>query len=547
MLEEEIKIRQENLFLRRLKEGVIPSLKYKRFIRSEYGKDYHETRNYKYVKEFYNMKKKDEYVIDDETWNDFDMDKVLKSMDKTYSSLGQSVLYSILRNPVFDENKLKDRDKIINFFRLNEKVRTNIQYRFLMLGRDKNNSLLEMLNSKLSQNKLKYYFYTFMGKVLPIILILLTIYNKSFGPSLMFLMMGNLYIFEREKYKINSKGVCYLRDVIDTSKKLSHIKNKNLESYTEKIKAINKKLKIIDGKTKVIKFINMWGRTFEFVSVLFLLEETTYYKIAPLLKENKEDILNLYEALGEMEALIAISSFKINLKDNCTTPIFTEDLSLEITDGSHILLKNGVSNSITINNKGIILTGTNMSGKSTFLRMVGVNIILAQSLYFVLAKRYTAPFLNVVSSIAPNDDLESGKSFYLAEAKSLLRVINALNKKIPVFCPIDEIFRGTNPVERIAASGEILKYINKQNNSISIVSTHDRELVEILKENFEFYHFSESVKDNALTFDYKIKKGVSHTRNAIKLLEVIGYNKEIVENSYIKAREIDEKIGLKNI
>lgn len=460
--------------------------------------------------------------------------------------MGQSVLYSILRNPIFDENKLRSRDKTIKFFKNNEKVRTNIQYRFLMLGRDKKNSFLEMLNSKLLENKFKYCFYTFMGKALPIILLLLTIYNKSFGPSLMFLMMANLYIYEMEKYKINSNGISYLRDILDTSKKISHIKEKRLETYTEKLKETNKRLRGIDNKTKVIKFINMWGRTFEFLSIPFLLEETMYYKVAPLLRESKEDILSLYETLGEIEALIAISSFKISLKESYTTPTFTEDLFLEITEGSHILLKNGVSNSINIDNKGIILTGTNMSGKSTFLRMVGINIILAQSLYFVLAKEYKAPFLNVVSSIAPNDDLESGKSFYLAEAKSLLRVINALDKTIPVFCPIDEIFRGTNPVERIAASGEILRYINKK-NSISIVSTHDRELVEILKENFEFYHFSESVKDNKLSFDYKIKRGVSHTRNAIKLLEVIGYNKEIVENSYIKARELDEKIGIINI
>ena len=80
--------------------------------------------------------------------------------------MGQSVLYSILRNPIFDENKLRSRDKTIKFFKNNEKVRTNIQYRFLMLGRDKKNSFLEMLNSKLLENKFKYCFYTFRGKAL---------------------------------------------------------------------------------------------------------------------------------------------------------------------------------------------------------------------------------------------------------------------------------------------------------------------------------------------------------------------------------------------
>ncbi|HEY8805077.1 MAG TPA: DNA mismatch repair protein MutS, partial [Clostridium sp.] len=174
----------------------------------------------------------------------------------------------------------------------------------------------------------------------------------------------------------------------------------------------------------------------------------------------------------------------------------------------------------------------------TFLRMLGVNIILAQCFDFVLAKKYEAPFLNIVTSISPNDDLTKGKSFYMAEAESILRIIKALEKDAPVFCPIDEIFRGTNPIERIAMSAEILTYINN-GKTISIVATHDRELVNILKENFEFYYFSEKVDTKkGLSFDYKIKKGVSQTRNAIKLLEYMGYPKKIVDKSFIRAENI---------
>ena len=127
----------------------------------------------------------------------------------------------------------------------------------------------------------------------------------------------------------------------------------------------------------------------------------------------------------------------------------------------------------------------------------------------------------------------------MAEAEALLRIINALNDEIPVFCAIDEIFRGTNPVERIAASAEILTYINER-NAISIVTTHDRELVDILKDNYEFHYFSESVsKKNGLNFDYKLKDGVSKTKNAIKLLDFIGYPKEIIKKSFERAEKVD--------
>lgn len=117
----------------------------------------------------------------------------------------------------------------------------------------------------------------------------------------------------------------------------------------------------------------------------------------------------------------------------------------------------------------------------------------------------------------------------MAEAEGILRIVKALEKDLPIFCPIDEIFRGTNPIERIAMSAEILSYL-QNGRTVSIVATHDRELVDILKDSYEFYYFSESVdSQNGLNFDYKLKVGVSNTRNAIRLLEYIGYPKEVTK------------------
>lgn len=147
--------------------------------------------------------------------------------------------------------------------------------------------------------------------------------------------------------------------------------------------------------------------------------------------------------------------------------------------------------------------------------------------------------MHLVSSISPKDDIISGKSYYLSEAEGISRIIKALNKDVTVFCPIDEIFRGTNPVERISASAEILKYINDR-NSISIVATHDRELVDMLNEEYDFYYFCEKVtSDEGLSFDYKIKKGINKEKNAIKLLKYIGYPEEIIIKALEKSKSLD--------
>lgn len=194
-------------------------------------------------------------------------------------------------------------------------------------------------------------------------------------------------------------------------------------------------------------------------------------------------------------------------------------------------MENPVSNSIAIEKKGVVLTGTNMSGKSTFLRMIGINVLFAQTFYFTLSSKYEAPFLNIVTSISPKDDVTSGKSYYLAEVEAILRIINASDDKVKPLCIIDEIFRGTNPIERISSSMAILNYINKR-DAITLVATHDKELTDSLKNSYNFYYFSEDVDyKKGLSFDYKIKQGVVKSRNAIKLLEYVGYPREIIEEA----------------
>lgn len=524
-----------------IKELIFPKLRLKRYLRLEYGEEMNKKRNIKYVSKFFQIREKDIYTIDNNTWDDLNMDDVYSKLDRNYSSPGESVLYNMLRNPLSDEIELKKRDRIIEIFKKNVDIRVNLQYIFYKLSRDMKSSFLNMIEDEPTINKTKYYIYTVFGKVFPILFIVLAIVfkNPQFILVLFVLECINMYINSKEKTTVKSNGILYLRDLIDAGKRIEKIRSDEISEYTNKINNIMQDIKSIDISTRLISVANMWGGVFEFISVLFLLEETAYYKIGMEFKEKRKELMELYNTIGELEALISISSYKDSLSTLCNKPEFKKKLTLNIVDGIHPLVKNSVPNTINMKKKGMILTGTNMSGKSTFLRMIGINMILAQTFYLVLAKKYECNFFNIVSSISPNDDVSNGKSFYMAEAESLLRIIKSLDKGLPVFCPIDEIFRGTNPVERIAASAEIITYINNR-RSISIVATHDRELVDILKDNYEFYYFSENVnKKSGLSFDYKIKEGVSKTRNAIKLLDHIGYPKEIVKKAYKRSEIIE--------
>lgn len=508
-------------------------------IRREYNEKNNKDPKIETARKFFDMSKKEEYTLDDETWSDMDMDRIYKKLDRSYSSLGEGVLYYMLRNPINDEEKLKNRSKAIESFKENKNLKEKLLYIFFKLSTDMKNSFLDMIESDLVVNKSKYYLYILLGRIFPILSVIIAVFLGEKYVPLVFLSASlNLIVNYMEKNIIKSRGIVYLKDILKAAKKIATIKDDSIKEYTDKLTANLKEVKGIDKSILMVGFVNMWQGFFEFISVLFLVEECAYYKISMVLKEKKEYLMNIFHIVGELEALLSICVYQENLSHNYTKPNFTEDVSLSIIDGIHPLLDNPVSNSISIKNKGIVLTGTNMSGKSTFLRMLGINILLAQTFYFVLAKDYKAPFFNIVSSISPNDSLSNGKSYYMAEAEGILRILNALKKDLPVFCPIDEIFRGTNPVERIAMSAEILSYLNSK-KTISIVATHDRELVDILKDIYEFYYFSEDVNSkDGLSFDYKLKVGVSQTRNAIRLLEFIGYPKEVTDKAYKRAETI---------
>ena len=170
-------------------------------LKYDYAVEMDKKRNLKAIRTLYDMNEKEEYHIDEQTWNDLDLDKVYSKLDRNYSSLGEASLYSMLRNPLNDEKKLNKRREEIEYFKDNEEVRFNIMGIFFELGRDKKNSLLDMINEKLIEsNKFKYYFYTITGKILPLILILTAIFvSVSAMLGLMAVTFVNIYINSKER------------------------------------------------------------------------------------------------------------------------------------------------------------------------------------------------------------------------------------------------------------------------------------------------------------------------------------------------------------
>lgn len=186
----------------------------------------------------------------------------------------------------------------------------------------------------------------------------------------------------------------------------------------------------------------------------------------------------------------------------------------------------------------MLITGSNASGKSTFLRMTAVNAILAQTIHTCTARRYEGNYFCIYSSMALRDSLESGESYYMVEIKALKRIMDAKDASLenPMLCFVDEVLRGTNTVERIAASAKILEMLAEE-KIFCFAATHDIELTHLLEKQYDNFHFEEEVEQGDVCFSYHLQKGRATSRNAIRLLQIIGFEDKMIENAEKMATE----------
>ena len=173
-----------------------------------------------------------------------------------------------------------------------------------------------------------------------------------------------------------------------------------------------------------------------------------------------------------------------------------------------------------------------MSGKTTFIRIIGINVLLAQTLHTAFARTFalSAP-IKIYSALMLADDLSEGKSFYMKEVDTIKEMISRSQEGTANLFLFDEIFKGTNTTERIAVAKAVLSYLNTTDNII-VATTHDAELATLLDTEYDLYHFSEVIQDETFSFDYKLKSGPLYQRNAIRLLEINGFPPTVIRDAY---------------
>ncbi|RMC91910.1 DNA mismatch repair protein MutS [Clostridium autoethanogenum] len=495
--------------------------------------------------EYFNNRKEVEkgtVFIDEITWKDLDMDSIFKKINNTESSPGEQYLYNMLREPIYDEEKLKHRDGLIKFFQNNAKERKSIQYILAKLGKNRACFITDYFYSKGNKRKSSLLYYRILS-LIPFAGVGLIFLNPYVGVAVIILsFLYNISVYYKEKNKIKHKfeSFMYILKIVNYARNI-------LKEDVEEFKDYNKKLREALKKLKSIKKLSFASRNngtdvgiiSEYTSMFLLTDLINYEKMSNALMERSSEFKVIFEVIGTIDSCMSIAAYRERIK-NYVTPELTkcrrkqENVNV-FKDIRHPLMKKSVPNSIEISDS-ILITGSNASGKSTFLKTVAINIILAETIYTCLASEFKCCYFKIYTSMALKDDIFSNESYYIVETKSLKRIIDNLNEDIPTICFVDEILRGTNTVERISASSQVLKYLTL-NNCICIAATHDVELTHILERYFENYHFQESIENNEIKFDYRIHEGRATTQNAIKLLGILGYSDAIVRKAQDKANK----------
>lgn len=308
---------------------------------------------------------------------------------------------------------------------------------------------------------------------------------------------------------------------------------------SEYLKELQSQLKASGGAVKGLESLNSLTESVKmrFNGVLYLVVNSLLMwdihckdALGIWTKKYGKDIRRWLEVMGEVESLLSLAVLG-QVKEHYTFPEVMESSTpkFQFENLIHPLIneQDAVGNSLRLDGETCIITGSNMSGKTTFLRSIGTNLALAYSGAPVLADSFSASYMEIFTSMRIEDRVDQGISTFYAELLRIKEMIEFSERHLPMLALVDEIFKGTNSADRILGATETIKKLGKPWANV-MVTTHDFELCQLAEESegqkrkTYNYHFEEYYENNQIRFDYKIKKGRCKTTNAKYLLRMVG-------------------------
>lgn len=492
----------------------------------------------------YCLKHPEENQIDDITWNDLNMDNIYQKMNTSCSAVGDEYLYYRLRTPIYDREEMEKWESQIRFFMEHEEERHSVQSLFFSMGRTGRYSLheyIENLDILGERNNFKYI----LSNCMMLACIGVMFVSAPVGIIALIIMLCHNIVGYFKEYKQIEPYITsfrYINRMLDAADRIGHLTIAGILGEQKRLIECYHKMKEFIRNAYLIVYVEKgngdpFSLIVDYLRMAFYLDLIQFNNALHAVRGHLAEIDEIVTLLGKIETAVVIGSYRSSLSEGYCIPTIRfeqeTDRHIKIDQIYHPMLTEPVKNSVSVS-KGILLTGSNASGKSTFLRTVAVNALLAQTIHTCLADSYDAPCFRIYSSMALKDDLIGGQSYYMVEIKSIKRILDQVQRAEKehgyVLCFVDEVLRGTNTVERIAASTQIMKML-ASDHSLCFAATHDVELTKLLQKEYDNYHFEERIEEDDIFFPYKLMHGPATTRNAIALLKMLGYDDHIVKEA----------------
>lgn len=485
-------------------------------------------------------------TLSDKTCNDLDFQELFMFIDRTNSRVGQQYLYNKLRNIPADSTENIRNERLLDKFTTNADFRISVQSQLSKLNDREVYHIAALFQNEILQPP-KWYFIVPLLSFTSVLSFVLAFFNPVFFLVILGLSVINIII-----HFWNKKNVFNYFSSIPQLSKLNGVAQ---ELYRhDSLKEINpnlmKSATVINKVSNRMSFFNLevklqsdqqiffWA-ILELVKIVFLIEPLFLFGTLKRIDTKRTEIEDVFLFVGEIDAMISIASLRKGLTNFCIPKIIDEQKKLTAEEVYHPLIDNCVKNNLKVNDKSILLTGSNMSGKTSFIRTIAINVITGLTINTCFAEQFSMPRVRVFSAIRISDDLMNDRSYYFEEVMTIKEMINKSKCGNSNLFLLDEIFKGTNTVERISAGKAVLSSLNEDKN-IVFVSTHDIELADLLKNEYDIYHFSEIIDHKTVDFDYKLKEGKLKNRNAIRILQINNYPESIIKEAIEISEELDK-------
>ena len=478
--------------------------------------------------------------VPEAVWADLNMDEVFSRINTTYSAVGAQYLYRQMHLYRRGQSFPPTRFSVFRKFQNNTAAANRFAKILLRLRGAGSAYISRVLLGKLPEKPVYFPLIVLLSLLFIAGIAGLVFMGKQYVLVVIAMAAVNVVVSQVISFRISS----FIPDFGSLGRMLGVAASlaDTGETGFEEIAVLHRKKSFIRHLQKKFGWLladtsrmdDLSASVVAYVNNLLLVNLIVFFSAAKYVKMHRKELTEIYEAIGSLDATMAVAGYQF--RRSCCCPEIVDEDKVEVVSMYHPVLEEPVSNSFSLTDHSCLITGSNMAGKTTFIKTIGVNMILSETLGICHAESAVFPSVTVLSTIRRRDDLGHGKSYYYVEIESILEFIKKADSSSRFLFLIDEIFRGTNTTERLASSTAVLKYLGER--SMVLVTTHDIELENMLGEKYKMFHFQEQIEDGHHFFDYRIKPGPCRSRNAIRLLELAGYPAEIIHEANSLSKQL---------